>query len=146
MTSFVALAILLLGTAAPQQPTIEQLNSNPEQFDGMEITVSGWIVLDDEKRYIVADLHGYTMWRKGATCLSIINGDSLDARGKIYDGEHVDLKGIFRADASAGNVIRLGLCSAAAIDLEGKPADGRIMPSPLRRHDSTPLPQASQVR
>jgi hypothetical protein len=41
MTSFVALAILLLGTAAPQQPTIEQLNSNPEQFDGMEITVSG---------------------------------------------------------------------------------------------------------
>jgi len=130
MTVLITFAILLLEAATTQHPTIQQLNSNPAGFDGTEISVSGWIVLDDEKRYIVATPNGYTMWRKGATCLSIINGGGLDEQEKVYQGKHVDLRGVFRSDASAGNTIRLGLCSKAAIDLENAPLDGKIKFSP----------------
>lgn len=131
MTGFMAFAILLLEAANSQHPTIQQLNSNPEGLDGKEVTVSGWIVLDDEKRYIVATPHDYTMWRKGATCLSIINGEGLDEQARAYKGKHVDLQGVFRADASEGDSIRLGLCSKAAIDLENSPIEGKISSSPL---------------
>lgn len=135
MTSFMAFAILLLEAANSQHPTIQQLNSNPAGFDGMEITVSGWIVLGDEKRYIVATPHDYTTWRKGATCLSIINGGALDEQARAYGGKHVDLQGVFRANVSAGDSVRLGLCSKAAIDLENLTVDGKILvspPSPVR--------------
>ena len=92
--------------------------------------MSGWIVLDDEKRCIVATPKDHTMWRKGATCLSIINGGGLDEQEKRYQGKRVDLRGVFRADANAGNAIRLGLCSKAAIDLENAPIGGKIRFSP----------------
>jgi hypothetical protein len=130
-----ALAIALLQATHSPHPTIQQLTSNPPGLDGTEITVSGWIVLDDEKRYIVAEPHGYTMWRRGATCLSIINGRGLDEKASVYQGKHVDLRGVFRADA-AGETVRLGLCSRAAIDLENAPADGKVRLSPPPRPTS----------
>lgn len=129
MIRLMALAIPLLQATNSPHPTIQQLTSNPPGLDGTEITVSGWIVLDDEKRYIVAEPHGYTMWRRGVTCLSIINGGGLDEQAGVYQGKHVDLRGVFRADA-AGETVRLGLCSRAAIDLENAPADGKVRLGP----------------
>lgn len=126
MTNVAALAVFLLGSVSPQQVTIQQLNSSPEKFDGLRVTVSGWIVIDDEKRYIVAQPRDYTMWRKGATCLSVINGEALDEREKDYNGKHVHLQGVFRADVRSGDSIRLGLCSATGLDLENAPVDGKV--------------------
>jgi hypothetical protein len=126
MNVVMEIAFLLISVAGYQDVTVQQLNSTPEVFDGQKVTVSGWIVIDDEKRYIVAQKKNYTTWRKGASCLSVINGGGLDARETDFNGKHVSLRGVFRADVHKDGVVRLGLCSATAIDLENAPIDGKI--------------------
>jgi hypothetical protein len=126
MNSLTGLAFILLNVAGYQEVTVQQLNTTPEMFDGVMVSVSGWIVIDDEKRYIVAKKTNYTMWQRGARCLSIINGNGLDAREKDFNGRRVRLKGVFRADVRKGGVVRLGLCSVAAIDLQNASVDGKI--------------------
>lgn len=110
----------LLATSLTTMPSIEELNSHPETFDGQVVTITGWVVIDTEKRYIVAVKDGYTMWKKGATCLSIIDGGSLDEHASVFNGKLVRITGVFRSDVNRDGEVRLSLCGITALDLQSK--------------------------
>jgi hypothetical protein len=84
------------------------------------------VVLGAESRYIVSQKSGYTMWKKGVTCLSVINGRGLDAREDEFNGKKVRLTGIVRADADKDGSVRLEMCSGTGLDLESQPIEGKI--------------------
>lgn len=125
MITFAILALLSMSNAHPQ-PSISELNTVPENYDGKTVTVTGWVVLGAESRYIVSQKRGYTTWKKGATCLSVINGRGLDAREDEFNGKKVRLTGIVRADADKDGSVRLAMCSGTGLDLESQPVEGKI--------------------
>ena len=126
MNILVSIALIILSAPSVHGIGIRNLNSTPEMYDGQTVTVSGWIVVAPEKRYIVATKDNYSMWRKGATCLSIINADAIDDRLSLLNGKRVALTGVFRSDVNRDGVVRLGLCGHTALDLEGKSLEGQI--------------------
>lgn len=126
MSVLISIALIILSTPSIHDIGIRTLNSAPEMFDGQAVTVSGWIVVAPEKRYIVATKENYSMWRKGATCLSIINAEAIDNRLSSLNGKRVALTGVFRSDVNRDGVVRLGLCGHTALDIEGKSLEDQI--------------------
>lgn len=125
MISLAIFAFLSMTSTHPH-PSISELNTVPDKYDGKKVTVTGWVVIGPESRYIVAQKTGYTLWKKGATCLSVINGGGLDAREDEFNGKQVRLTGLIRANADEDGEVRLGMCSGTALDLENEPIEGKI--------------------
>lgn len=125
MITFAILALLSMSTTYPQ-PSVSELNTIPEKYHGKTVTVTGWMVLGEEERFVVSRKKGYTKWKKGATCLSVINANELNAREDELNGRKVRLTGVVRANADKDGSVRLDMCSATGLDLENGVLDGKI--------------------
>ena len=111
------------------------MNAHRAQYDGQQLTLSGYLVIGTEAMYLVKRL-GYDKdyWAKNSGCLSLLDTGDLSEKADLYNGKHVELKGRFRANNYAYG-ISFSECGLTGIDIDGKPSEHiRILRRESQRH------------
>ena len=115
-------SILLTGCQSLPQLTPSELNAHPEQYDGKEISVIGYLVYEFEDVGIWDSPSAYKNRYTNRTsainpqgCVSY-SGPEL---GREYEDQFVILRGVFRKNILPPGFISDANCNDSGVEVEG---------------------------
>jgi len=113
--------LLVAGGCASVSPspgalTPTELRSDPNLYDGKEVSVVAWVSLEVEDANLWSDLKDMRDLR-GIHCLSLLNYEELWVERARLNRRRVEIVGTFRKDVdSSSGRVRFSACSKAAIE------------------------------
>jgi hypothetical protein len=109
----------LAGTRnSPARVSFANLVANPMTFDGMHVMVDGYMVRSFEERGLWISKAARDKDDAPGACLTLTNvRNTLEKKGEFKS--MVTVTGTFRAQINAGDIVDLGACNDAGIELQG---------------------------
>jgi hypothetical protein len=130
-------AVLLCGCAMTASPvayvlTPRELNTHPEQYDGREVVVRGFVILGTNGRSLYqskerfeefdrdfrAQTPGFNPAEFDADCLTLLNAHVLEENPSLFEGQTITVRGRFERNYLTGDVLDLQACGRAALALD----------------------------
>lgn len=101
-----------------------ELNADPEQYDGREVVVRGFVVLGTNGRSLYESKERFEEWSRAfdtqapgfnasdfdADCLTLLNADVVEDNFSVFDGQTITVRGRFESKYLTGNVVDLQAC------------------------------------
>jgi hypothetical protein len=132
-------AVLLCGCAmvtlspAAQVLTPRELNTHPNQYDGRQVVVRGFVILgtngrslyqskerfEEFDRALYAQTPGFNPAEFDADCLTLLNAHVLEDNRSVFEGQTITVRGRFERNYLTGDVLDLQACggpTALALD------------------------------
>jgi hypothetical protein len=132
-------AVLLSGCAMMPAPPVafvltpRELNTHPNQYDGREVVVRGFVILgtngrslyqskerfEEFDRDFYAHPPGFNAAAFDADCLTLLNAHILEENASIFDGLTITVHGRFVSNYQTADVLDLQACggpTALALD------------------------------
>jgi len=133
------IALLLCGCAAISASpatkvlTPRELNTHPEQYDGHDVVVRGFVILGTNGRSLYqskerfeefdrafrAQTPGFNPTEFEADCLTLLNAQVLEENSSFFNGQTITVHGRFERNYLTGDVLDLQACggpTAFALD------------------------------
>lgn len=120
-------AVLLCGCAmmaALPVLTPRELNTHPEQYDGREVVVRGFVILGTNGRSLYqskerfqefdrafyAHAPGFNPAEFDADCLTLLNAQVLEENPSVFSGQTITVRGHFERNYQTGDILDLQAC------------------------------------
>jgi len=110
----------------PERPVVSprELNTHPEQYDGQDVTVRGYVVLGSNGRSLYesrdrleafdrafrAQTPGFDPSDFYLDCLTLLNARLLEENRSLFNGQTITVRGRFQRNYLDGNVLDLQAC------------------------------------
>ena len=116
------LAVIFCGACSAFAPRLANkpsaINRDAAKLDGQVVTITGWMVLENEELAIWDQEKDRDANKHPDRCVSVLVPKSLEASLRTFNRKYVKLPGLFHRDvASMKPTMFFGLCNTTAIEV-----------------------------
>jgi len=128
--------------------TPRDLNTHPEQYDGREVVVRGFVILgtngrslyqskerfEEFDRAFYAHTPGFKPADFDADCLTLLNARVLEENDSVFSGQTVTVTGRFQRNYLTGDMLDLQACGGPAALALDEPTTRRLLQTLKHAH------------
>ena len=123
---------MMTGSPVADVLTPRELNTHPEQYDGRDVIVRGFVILgtngrslyqskerfEEFGRAFYAQTPGFNPAEYDADCVTLLNARVLEENSSVFNGRTVTMRGRFVRDYLTGDMLDLQACGTTALALD----------------------------